>query len=329
MTSTNGSEGHDGPTPRVSDTATPAPGVADTDSTGWTVTWAELLAEATEQLAIAGVDSAAMDARRIVAEASGIEVSAMPMGLDALATQRAVAHLDDMIRRRSAGEPLQYVLGSWGFRSLDLMIDRRVLIPRPETESVVDHALAELDRVGGRERPTTVVDIGTGSGAIALSIAAERLRAQVVATDVSADALAVASANTVGVGRPGTRVQLLQGDLYAALPDDLAGAVDLIVSNPPYVATRAEVPDDVTRWEPPEALWAGEDGTLVLRRLVVEAPTWLAPHGALVAELSPEQAAGMAELARRYFRHVEVAWDLAGRERALVARAPRTESSDG
>lgn len=287
-----------------------------------TITWSELLDGAAATLRRAGIGSAEMDARRIVGEASGVDVAAMPSGLDSLATVRGVAHLDDMVRRRAEGEPLQYVLGSWGFRTLDLMVDRRVLIPRPETETVVDFALAELDRCGGRSTPTEVLDLGTGSGAIALSIAVERPRATVWAVDISPDALAVAAANTVGIGRSGARVTLLEGDLFDPLPPTMQGTFDLVVSNPPYVATDIDVPASVTEWEPPVALWSGAAGTDALRRLIDEAPRWLTDDGALVAELSPEQADEMAALALGRFQEVAIGDDLTGRARALIARRP-------
>src|SRR5689334_12274015 len=146
-----------------------------------------------------------------------------------------------MVDRRAAGEPLQYVLGSWGFRSLDVHVDRRVLIPRPETEVVVERALEVIDAVGAR----TVVDLGTGSGVIALSIAMERAAVTVWATDASPDALDVTRANLAGVGRPGTRVRVAQGEWFDALPRELAGGVDVVVSNPPYVAESDVLPVEV------------------------------------------------------------------------------------
>ncbi len=226
-------------------------------------------------------------------------------------------------RPGAAGEPLQYVLGRWGFRTLDLMVDRRVLIPRPETETVVEVALAELDRLGGREVPTTVVDLGTGSGAIALSVAVERVRTTVWATDASDQALEVARANLSGIGRAGARVRMARGSWFEALPAELRGAVDLVVSNPPYVATSAELPTEVVAWEPTSALWAGPDGTDDLRRIITGAPGWLADHGVLVCELSPEQGPAMADLAGGWFAQVGLEPDLTGRTRALVARTPR------
>ena len=290
-----------------------------------TVTWRELLAEAVDRLAAAPAvaASAEVDARWIVADCLGVASAELSSALGASATERGVARFDDMVRRRCQGEPLQYVIGSWGFRTLDLMVDERVLIPRPETEAVVEVALGELDRLGARDRATTVVDLGTGSGAIALSIAVERVRAEVWATDVSSDALAVARANTAGIGRSGARVRLLEGEWFAALPSKLVGSVDMIVSNPPYVASSATLPAEVERWEPGAALWSGPDGTDDLRSITAGAPRWLRPEGVLVCELSPEQAEPMRQLALDGFSEASVRPDLTGRPRALVARLPR------
>ena len=287
-----------------------------------TVSWRELLAEAVQRLSSAGSDAAEVDARWIVADCVGVGPAELPGQLGSPATERGVARFDELIRRRAAGEPLQYVLGSWGFRTLDLMVDHRVLIPRPETEFVVDVALRELDALGGRDRATRVVDLGTGSGAIALSIAVERVRTEVWATDRSEEALAVARANVAGVGRPGARVRTVAGDWFAALPSTLQGSFDLVVSNPPYVATTAALPDEVAGWEPGEALWSGPDGTEDLRRILADAPRWLTAAGSVVCELSPEQADDMVDLALGHFGQAEVAADLTGRPRALVARRP-------
>jgi release factor glutamine methyltransferase len=209
------------------------------------------------------------------------------------------------------------VLGVWSFRTLDLLVDRRVLIPRPETEVVAGRALDELDRRRGR----VVVDLGTGSGAIALSVAAERTGVEVWATDASADALDVARANLAGLGSAGTRVRLVEGDWFAALPEELAGRVDVIVSNPPYVAAGEDLPAEVRDWEPAGALVPGPSGLEALEVLVDGAPRWLAPGGALVVELAPHQAAAVADRARAGgFAAVEIGADLTGRDRFVVAR---------
>lgn len=298
------------------------PEVEDQGGEG-TVTWAELLAETTQRLTMVGLASAAVDARRIVEEASGAEGAELVAVLGEPATVRGVARLDSMVERRIGGEPLQYVLGRWAFRRLDLMVDHRVLIPRPETEQVVEVALEELDRLGGSQRPTTVVDLGTGSGAIGLSIAVERPRTHVWLTDASDDALAVASANLVGIGRAAARVRTASGRWFDALPQELEGSVELVVSNPPYVADDAELPPEVAEWEPESALRAGPDGTDDLVELVAGAGRWLVDGGALVCELSPEQAPAMLELALTHFTEARVAPDLTGRDRALVAVGPR------
>ncbi len=286
-----------------------------------TISWRQLLGEAGHRLGGPGSPSLspAVDARRIVEEASGWEGSELQRRLDAPATERGVARFDHMLGRRLAGEPLQYVLGRWGFRTLDLAVDSRALIPRPETERVVEEALRELDRSG--KRTARVVDLGTGSGAIALSVAAEREGVEVWATDVSTDALALARANLAGLaGRSATRVRLAEGDWFAALPPALAGTVDLVVANPPYVAAGEPLPAEVADWEPTRALVAGPTGLEAIAVIVTESPRWLAAGGAVVVEIGDTQAAAAAGLARAAgLSAVEVRPDLARRPRILVA----------
>ena len=278
-------------------------------------TWRLLLAEARRRLA------SGTEARRIVERASGYEGADYAANLDEPVTEGPGAHFEEMVARRQRGEPLQYVLGAWGFRSLDLLVDSRVLIPRPETEGVVELALCELSLLR-RDRPI-VVDLGTGSGAIALSIASEAPGAEVWATDVSRPALAVARANLAGLGRAGTRVKLAEGSWFAALPPILRGSVDLVVSNPPYVGEGevADLPPEVARWEPPEALVAGPTGLEQVVAILEEAPRWLARPGRLVMELAPHQAHQAIGLAHEAgFLEAVVQPDLAGRLRTLVAR---------
>jgi release factor glutamine methyltransferase len=288
-----------------------------------TVPWRALLAETRDRLSDLGSPSPDLDARRMVEEASGFTSAELLVGLDTPATVRGVAHLDAMVARRAGGEPLQYVLGSWGFRTLDLMVDRRVLIPRPETEGVVEVALAELDRLrlASPDRPMVVVDLGTGSGAVALSVAAERPRVEVWATDISAPALDVARANLAALGRRGTAVRIEEGSWFEALPPELAGSVDLIVSNPPYVASSDPLPSEVEDFEPRGALVSGPDGTEDLHHLLEVAPRWLRRPGALVVELAPHQAGELvARAGVTGFDQAQIHPDLSGRPRALVAR---------
>lgn len=250
--------------------------------------------------------------------ASGRPGSELWSALRDPAPVRARLHLAGMIERRRAGEPLQYVTGSWSFRHLDLMVDRRVHIPRPETEVVVEAALEELGRMGS---PRRVVDLGTGSGAIALALASEGPAVEVWATDASAAALDVASANLAGLGgRAAARVRLAQGSWYDALPADLAGAVDLLVSNPPYVADSDEVEAVVSRWEPAEALWSGPTGLEATSEILAGAGRWLAPTGVVVLEIAHDRAAETVAVAERHGLCAIVRPDLAGRQRVLVAR---------
>ena len=280
-----------------------------------TVTWRRLLGEARHRLG--SLD----DARRIVERASGFDGVQHHLRLDEPVTVRAAAHFEHMVERRAAGEPLQYVLGAWGFRTLDLYVDNRVLIPRPETETVVEVALAELERLG--TATPVAVDLGTGSGAIALSLAREVPGIEVWAVDRSPDALAVARANRAGLGRAGAAVRLAEGSWFEAVPPMLRGRVDLIVSNPPYVGEGevADLPPEVARWEPRAALVAGPTGLEQIAAIVDEAPRWLDRPGVLVVEIAPHQreaATGMALDAG--FDPVDVRPDLAGRARVLVAR---------
>jgi release factor glutamine methyltransferase len=280
-----------------------------------TLTWRELLAET------AGRTGSADEARWLCQEASGLEGTEWLDGLDAPATQRAVARLDAMVARRETGEPLQYVLGHWPFRRLDLLVDRRVLIPRPETEQLVDVALAL-----GRELapPVVVADLGTGSGAIGLALATE-LRGDdrlVWLVDVSEEAVEVARANLAGIGRAAVHVMVGTGSWFAALPGELRGALGLVVSNPPYVAeSDPALEPAVGDWEPAGALFAGPDGLAAIGHVVQGAAEWLRPGGALVCEIGTAQGAAASSRAEAAgLIDVRVERDLAGHERFLVAR---------
>ena len=286
-----------------------------------TTTWREVAAE-TEARLSALTSSPANETRWIIERAAGFDGAEYVLGLDEKVTERGMHFHDLMVERRLAGEPLQYVLGRWGFRTLDLFVDRRVLIPRPETEVVAGLAIAELQsmRTNGIDRPV-VVDLGTGSGAIGLSLAVEVERSQVWITDASADALVVARSNLAGIGRAATRVSAVEGSWFEALPDELHGTIDLIVSNPPYVAISDEVEDVVRDLEPMSALFAGEDGLDDIRKIVTGAATWLRPGGTLVLEMAPEQLPVVLELANACGLTGGMSYpDLAGRPRAVVAR---------
>lgn len=284
---------------------------------GREATWGDLYGMAVEAL------GDGREARWMVEEASGFAFGRA----DGPAGERPRARFEAMVARRRAGEPLQYVLGSWPFRQVELMVDGRVLIPRPETEQVVEVALAELDRLRSgidADKNLTIVDLGTGSGAIALSLARERTGVEVWGIDSSPGAVEVARANLAGLaGFAATRVRIAAGDWWSGVPDDLVGRVDLVVSNPPYISS-AEMDglDPVVRdWEPRQALEAGPAGTESIEAVLAGARTWLAPRSAAVIEIAPHQAEVAARLAGASgFADVRVEPDLAGRPRALVAR---------
>lgn len=296
------------------------------------VPWRALLAEAVATLAAGGSAQAEIDARRMVEEAAGHDGAALTAHLDDPATVGGVAALDRMVERRLTGEPLQYVLGRWGFRHLDLMVDDRVLIPRPETEGLVDHVLAELDRQtiapaaagdGGPVQPPVLLDLGCGSGAIGLAVAAERQSVSVHCIDVAPGAVEVTRANLAGLGVAGASVTVHQGAWFAPLPVDLAGRVAVVAANPPYVAEADPVPPEVADWEPVGALVAGPTGTEAIDVIVAQAPDWLAPGGALVVEIGESQGEAVRAMAAEAgLTDIEVRPDLNGRDRALVARRP-------
>jgi release factor glutamine methyltransferase len=216
---------------------------------------------------------------------------------------------------------LQYVLGHWSFRELDLMVDPRVLIPRPETELIVDLAKKAMS---ADAHGAIAVDLGTGSGAIGLALAMELPRgsAEIWITDSSRDALEVASANLAGLGVRGNNVHVALGDWYEALPHVIRGRVALIVSNPPYIAAGdSEVEKIVSDYEPHGALFAGSTGLEDLTVIINGSREWLSPNGALVVEIGHRQGSEAKRLATEAgFADVTIHQDLTGKDRFLTAR---------
>ena len=273
----------------------------------------EALDVAAGELADAGCRSPRVDAEWLLAEALSVSRSALQADGTRELSPEIAADFRRAIARRAAREPLAYILGEWGFRRLELRVDSRVLIPRPETEVLVERSLALL---AGIDRPR-VLDIGVGSGAVALAIADEHEGAQVAATDRSADALAVAEENRAKVGLDG-RVELVEGELFAGL----AGPFDLVVSNPPYVdpADLDTLDPEVRDYEPREALVA----TGVTEAIAAGAPDVLVAGGALALEVAEGKAAEVAAmLDERGYEEVTVTRDLAGRERIVDGRTRR------
>lgn len=281
--------------------------------TGTPVTWRQLW----DQLA---PEFGRPQARWLCETASGCDGDEFQAELDLPATVTMVRHLEAMLVRLRAGEPLQYVLGRWAFRRLDLMVDRRVLIPRPETEQLVEVALAAIDRSAAN----MCVDLGCGSGAIGLSLAAELPvdRTTVWLTDASADALDVARANAAGIGRAAANVRFAHGSWFEPLPADLAGHIDLLVSNPPYVGEDDPSLEAIVRDnEPSMALFAGADGLDAIREIVSGAALWLAPGGVLAVEIGSAHGNTVSVLAASAgLTEVEVRRDVAGHPRHLLAR---------
>ncbi|MFH1329699.1 MAG: peptide chain release factor N(5)-glutamine methyltransferase [Actinomycetota bacterium] len=229
------------------------------------------------------------------------------------------ARLDALVGRRLAGEPLQYLEGSIPFGPIEVQVDHRALIPRPETEQLWELAVGLLGQAGPG---TPLIDLGTGSGVLALALKQAFPAAPVFGTDLSAAALALARENAA-VNR--LEVTFLEGDLLEPLPAGLRGRVEMIVSNPPYLseAEWEALPDEIRLHEPREALVAGPEGTEVLARIATEAYWWLGVGGRVICEMGETQGEAALGLFGAYEREVRA--DLAGRPRFVVARkgAPR------
>lgn len=273
---------------------------------------------------LASLPTARSDADELVSRLLGVSRAALHLDRDLALAPAQWSRLDQWLARRASGEPVQYITGRAAFRGLDLAVNPGVLIPRPETEGLVEVVLAALRDEAARWREPRVLDLGTGSGAIALAIAAEHGAARVTATDASEAALATARANAAALGLEG-RVQFLAGDWLDALGGD--DRFEVIVSNPPYIATGecGTLPRDVRAFEPHDALFSGPSGLEDLREIVDTAPRHLVAGGWLALELAEMRAAlvaGWFEGAHDW-SEVRLLDDLAGRPRVLLARRER------
>ena len=251
-------------------------------------TLGEVLRLSTAHLERHGSPTARLDAELLLGHALGLGRVELYTGFERPLGEDELAECRELIARRAKREPVAYILGRWGFRGLDLDVDRRVLVPRPETELLVDRCLALLDGVAG----PAVLDVGTGSGAIALALASELPEARVAGCDVSGDALDVARANGE---RLGVEVEWVASDMLAGVE---GRRFHLVVSNPPYVAAGEieALEPEVRDWEPRGATVAGETGLEAIEGLVAQAPAALEPGGALVLEVGAGQAAAGAAL---------------------------------
>lgn len=277
-----------------------------------------MLGELAQLLTAAGIENAGREARDIIAALKDAPrfwttVNAhAPMSSAERNAARAAAV------RRAKGAPFAYAVGSAAFRRLTLAVDDRVLIPRPETELLVDIV---LELMAGR-RGGTAIDVGTGSGAIALALATEGSFDRVLGGDISSDALQVALANTQRL-KPADRerVELRCGSLLAPFRDERARVV---VSNPPYIADSEArtLPRDVREWEPAVALFGGPDGMTIIRRIIRDARGVLEPGGWLALEVDSRRASWVVEALSVYdsYAEISVRYDLAGRERFVLAR---------
>ncbi len=284
-----------------------------------TITWGELLR-------VSAVDLGnEQEARWLCMHASGLDRAELDAARDEVVSERCGVALRAMVARRLTGEPLQYVMKSWGFRHLDVLVDNRVLIPRPETEAVVQSALdLAREMIGETKSKLRVADLGTGSGVIGLSLASELPRGttEVWLTDLSADALEVARANLAGLGLINGDVRVVQGSWFAALPSELRNSFNLIVSNPPYIGVYdPSVESSVLQHEPHLALFAGSDGLDAFREIIAQAGEWLVTDGWLVLEIGHQQGDAVRDLlAQNSFNQIEIRQDLAGRDRIALAK---------
>ena len=268
----------------------------------------EALTAATDALAAAGVDSPRLDAELLLAEATGLDRARLASSPELGVEPAAARAFGAMVRRRLQREPVAYILGRRGFRRIELAVDPRVLTPRPETELLVEVAV-EL-------APARVLEIGTGSGAVALAVADEVEGVRVVATDTSLEALAVAQANTERLGLGGA-VELVYGSVPAG------DRFDLVLANLPYVSD-ADLPGlapEIVRYEPREALVAGPTGLEVIEAVLGELALAEPRHGAVALEVGEGQAGLVTELMRRAgWGEVEIRKDLAGIDRVVLGR---------
>jgi len=262
-----------------------------------------------------GFHNARLNAELLLAGSLGVKRLDLYLQYDRPLKAEELAAFKARLLRRAKREPLQYIEGHAAFRDLTLRVDPRVLIPRPETETLVQEV---LDWAEGRDA-LSALDVGTGSGAIALALATEGAFRRVVAVDVSADALEVARANGAAAA-PDAPVEFRLGSLYDAVAGE---RFDVIASNPPYVGDeeRGGLDAEVRDWEPAGALFAGTGGLDVIRPLVAQAPEHLAPGGLLAMEIGASQADAVCALVRATgaFAEPRVRRDLAGRDRIVLA----------
>ena len=270
----------------------------------------------------AGIDSARLDAELLLGCALGMSREELMVAATRKVSVAESDRYEDLLRRRLNREPLAYITGQQEFWSLGFLVSCDVLVPRPETETLVERALKHLAAINNREAPR-ILELGTGSGAIAVALASELPQAEIVATEIAPAALAIARRNASRNG-VSNAIRFLQGDLFTALDQELEKEFDLIVSNPPYIPRGeiAHLEAEVSRWEPRAALDGGVDGLDFSRRIIEEAPGYLRQGGAVAVEIG----AAIGSLVLALFRNnpaygdTGVHQDYSGRDRVVIAR---------
>jgi release factor glutamine methyltransferase len=294
----------------------------------------EVIQRSSEFLARKGVDSPRLQAELLLALVLGLPRLKLYLNFERVLTTEEQNRIGELVKRRGAREPLQHIIGSTSFCGLELLVNRHVLIPRPETEILAEIAWQFLDartlssmagenQHGETPRSPVVLDIGTGSGCLAIAVATKCVAARIDATDLSPAALAIAGANAQRHG-VAERIRFYEGDLFADLKAE--NQFDLIISNPPYIpSTEIEkLEPEVRNYDPEAALDGGEDGMKFYRRLASEAPPFLAPQGSFMAEFGDGQEKSLATIFTEQGWVVEqIIPDLSRKPRILVARHRR------
>ena len=268
-----------------------------------------------------GVERARYESEVLLSYALGMQRIMLYANFEQPLKRAELDAIRPMVKRRGKHEPMAYISGSRGFWTIDLKTDARALIPRPETEVLVERALELLKPMAAAR----VLDVGTGSGAIALAIAHDAPQAELAATDLSAEALTLARENATALGLT-ERVAFFQGDLLAGLPGAWLREVDLLVSNPPYVSREEEglVERGVKAFEPEMALFAEDQGLGLIKRLVPEAFSALKPGGWLLCEIGYAQGSATCALLEAHgFEQIELLKDLARKDRVVLGQRPR------
>lgn len=283
----------------------------------------EIIKRTTEFFVGKGIESPRLNAELLIGHALNRKRMQLYLEFERPLSEVELESIRPLVRRRAQHEPLQHVLGSTEFHGLKLKVDRRALIPRPETELLVEFVVAAAPT-----RTQRILDLGTGSGAIALALAKAFLSAEVVAVDMSKDALALAGENTAACDLSG-RVTLLESDWFARVPKEQR--FDLIVANPPYLTAEetAQTSLEVRGFEPAGALTAAEDGLANLRQIIAEAPAFLSDGGLLALETGIGQHARLLEwVTAAGYVGGESRQDLTGRDRFILARRPGGSAQD-